>query len=205
MQIIAIAGASGSGKTTLAQELAVELADLGATVIALDSYYHESSHIPEAERAQRNYDHPDSLESDLLIKHIQQLIRGEAIQLPIYDFATHNRSGYSPLTSAAEVIILEGIFALYWPEIRELCAHRLFVDTSSDTCFSRRFKRDKCERGRSADSITAQWKTTVEPMYREYALPTKQYASRLVDGEQVFTGVIKELVEEIRNDMRKRG
>ena len=197
MQVIAIAGASGSGKTTLAQELAQKLAGTNPLVIPLDAYYRDFSALTEEARALLNFDHPDALESELIFAHLTLLLSGEEVQIPSYDFKVHARSGYTKPVRAHGIIILEGIYALYWQEIRALCSHRIFVDTPQETCFSRRFKRDQCERGRNPDSIASQWQTTVAPMFQSFALPTREFATQWVSGELAFCAPAEALASQI--------
>ena len=198
MQLITIAGASGSGKTTLAEQLASHLPGAEPVIIALDAYYYDTRCIPEQQRGTLNFDHPDALESGLLIQQLLQLLRGEPVQIPIYDFKFHVRSGYTSPVTAIDIIILEGIYALYWAEIRALSSHRIFVDTSPEACFSRRFNRDQKERGRNADSIVSQWQTTVEPMFQTFALPTREFATQSISGEHDFHASVIELSRQLR-------
>lgn len=186
MFVVLIAGASGSGKTTLAKLLANKLGSAKARLIALDSYYKDLSHLPPAERALYNFDHPDSFDADLILEHLDLLAKGQAIEVPCYDFKTHSRTARTEPLAPTEIIIIEGIFALYWPKLREIAALSVFVNTPLETCLARRVERDQLERGRSQDSIISQWQSTVAPMYMEHVVPTKEFAGLLLQGRETY-------------------
>ena len=178
--IIGIAGSSGSGKTTMAQSI---LEAIGRDKIAFlphDAYYRDQSEKTFEERLQVNYDHPDSLETELLIKHIQALKRGESVDLPVYDFKQHTRSAATVHVVPKPIILVEGILIFVEPKLRNLCSMKLFVDTDQDICFIRRLQRDVTERGRTVDSVINQYMKTVRPSFIEFVEPTKRFADVII-------------------------
>ncbi|MHC4585382.1 MAG: uridine kinase [Planctomycetota bacterium] len=181
--LIGIAGASGSGKTFVANSI-IESPGLDkAVIIQEDSYYKDLSDVPFEERAKRNFDHPDAFDHDLLVKHLLQLLEGEAVSHPIYDYKLHTRSKETKNVGPGVLIILEGILILNNAKLRELMDYSVFIDTALDICFVRRLKRDVEERGRTVDSVTRQYTETVRPMYLQFIAPSKQYADILISGE----------------------
>ena len=176
VMVIGIAGGSGSGKTTLAREIERRL---GQRVIMLshDAYYRRHDDIPFHEREKMNYDHPDALETDLLVSHIRQLKAGHAIECPVYDFSAHNRSDQTVRVLPRRVIVVEGILIFQDRELRELMDLRIFVDAEADVRLCRRIKRDVSKRGRTVESVLTQYEETVRPMHMKYVEPTKRYAS----------------------------
>lgn len=179
--IIAVGGPSCAGKTELAKRLAH---DLVGSVLLLDSYYRDLSALSATERSAVNFDDPSALDHELLIHQLRAIRRGEIIQRPIYDFATHTRVPARETFAAHHFIIVEGLFALYWPELRELASTKVFVTAPDDVCFSRRQRRDVVERGRTAESVRAQFTQTVQPMASLYVRPTSKYADLVLSGEQ---------------------
>ncbi len=177
--LIGIAGASCSGKTELARHLAARLA---APVLSIDSYYRELSHLSLEERALVNFDEPAAIDEPLFISHMEALARGEEVLCPTYDFATHSRTREVTRIAAAPFIIVEGLFALYWPEVRALLGARVYVDTPDEVCFERRLARDTRERGRTEESVRRQYAATVRPMAELYVWPTRRYAGIIVSG-----------------------
>jgi uridine kinase len=178
--VIGIAGGSGSGKTTVANEI---LNKVGAHRIAFlphDAYYRELAHLPLAQREQVNFDHPNSIETELLISHIKSLVEGEAIELPIYDFTTHSRTGESIHVDPKKIVLVEGILIFAEAELREMFDMKLFVDTDSDLRFMRRLERDIAERGRTVESVIKQYQATVRPMHLEFVEPSKRYADIII-------------------------
>jgi len=176
VMVIGIAGGSGSGKTTLAKEIERRL---GQRVIMLshDAYYKRHDDIPFHQREKLNYDHPDALETDLLVEHIRQLKAGRSIDCPVYDFSNHNRSDATVRIHPRRVIVVEGILIFQNRELRELMDLRIFVDAEADVRLCRRIKRDVSKRGRTVDSVLTQYEDTVRPMHMKYVEPTKKYAS----------------------------
>ena len=181
--LIGIAGASGSGKTHVANSIIESFGPDKAVVIQEDSYYKDLSDVPYEERVTKNFDHPDAFDHDLLAEHLLQLLNGEAVSHPIYDYKLHIRSKETKNVGPGVLIILEGILILYNAKLRELMDYRVFIDTALDICFVRRLKRDIEERGRTVDSVTRQYRETVRPMYLEFIAPSKQYADILIPGD----------------------
>jgi uridine kinase len=178
--VIGIAGGSGSGKTTVAQ---VILQRVGADRIAYlqhDSYYKDLTGLPPAQRAEVNFDHPHSLETELLIAHIEQLKAGCSIEVPVYDFATDSRTGETFTVHPHRVIIVEGILIFTDPVLRALFDVKLFVDTDADVRLIRRLHRDITERGRTVESVLQRYLATVRPMHLEFVEPSKRYADVII-------------------------
>jgi uridine kinase len=194
--VIGIAGCSGSGKTTLARELAHQL---GATLFPLDLYYRDLSQFPLDDREKRNFDHPDSLESELFIAHIRALAAGQTIQRPVYDFATHSRvaGAFEPITPAS-IVLVEGILALHYPELFPLYHFSVYVDTPNDVCLERRIYRDMRERGRTRDSVIAQFHATAQPMADLYVLPSQARATMSVSGIEALDWSIEQVLSQLR-------
>ncbi|NTW71968.1 MAG: uridine kinase [Eubacteriaceae bacterium] len=180
MHVIGIAGGTGSGKTTLAYQILKMFPDNATSIIYLDNYYKDQRHISFDKRKDVNYDHPLAIEHELLMDHINQLKNGNNVDIPLYDFTLHTRSRDTKLIRPTPILIIEGIFALYYEEILNLLDLKIFVDTESDIRFSRRLVRDMRERGRSIDSVIHQYFTTVKPMHDTYVEPTKKYADIIV-------------------------
>jgi len=178
--IIGIAGGTGSGKTTIAKNIVKEYGPGEVLRLELDSYYRDQSNLSQNERAAINYDHPSSLEIELLVKHIEHLCHGEAVEIPIYNFATHNRATETRRVEPHKVIVVEGILALSYSELTEKMDVKLYVDTPSDIRFIRRLKRDINERGRSVDSVIMQYRKTVRPMHAQFVEPNKYLADIII-------------------------
>ncbi len=178
--IIGIAGGTGSGKTTIAKNIVREYGHGEVLRLELDSYYRDQSQLTLEERKKINYDHPTSLEVELLTQHIDALCQGQTVHMPIYNFATHNRSKDFRQVEPHRVIIIEGILALSYPELTSRMDVKLYVDTPADIRFIRRLKRDIMERGRSIDSVIKQYKTTVRPMHAQFVEPNKYLADLII-------------------------
>jgi uridine kinase len=178
--IIGIAGGSGSGKTTVAQELLNRVGPDKIAYIPHDAYYKDLSGLPPTLKAEVNFDHPNSLETELMVQQIIQLRDGVAIELPAYDFSTHSRTKETILIEPRSVIIVEGILIFADPDLRKLYNIKIFVDTDSDLRFIRRLKRDIDERGRTPDSVIKQYLSTVRPMHLEFVEPSKRYADIII-------------------------
>ncbi len=191
--VVAVAGGSGSGKTTLVN---VILERVGAHRIAYlphDAYYRDLSNLPPVQRAEVNFDHPNSLKTDLLIQHIQTLKDWHPVDLPLYDFAHHARTDKTVRVDPKHVIIVEGILILAEPKLRELCDIKIFVDTDPDLRFIRRLQRDISERGRSLENVIHQYVTTVRPMHLEFVEQSKRYADVIIP-EGGFNSVALDMV-----------
>ena len=178
--IIGIAGGSGSGKSTLLTRLVNELGSQTVTVLDHDAYYRDLSHLTLAERAQTNFDHPDTLETDLLVSHLDLLLEGRTIEKPVYDFAAHTRSNHCEFIGPRPVILVEGILVLADPALVSRMDIKLFVDAEADVRLSRRIQRDLVERGRSIDSVLEQYENTVRPMYLQFVEPSKRVADVII-------------------------
>lgn len=178
--VIGVAGGSGSGKTTIAHNLVEAFCKEEAILLEQDSYYKEILNLTTEEKALTNFDHPNSIEFELLKKHIEDLKEGREIKKPIYDFKTHSRIDNTILVHPSKIIVIEGILVLAVKEIRDLCDMKIFVDTDADEMLLRRVERDMKERGRSFDSIKNQYLTTVKPMYLEFCEPSKRYADVII-------------------------
>ena len=178
--IIGIAGGSGSGKTTVAN---VILNRVGTNSIALlphDAYYKDLQHLPPAQRSLINFDHPDSLETDLLVAHLQSLRRWQAVEIPIYDFTKHTRTSQTKRIEPQPVILVDGILIFAEPDLLKMFDVKIFVDTPPDIRFIRRLQRDILERGRSVESVIHQYQTTVRPMHLEFVEPSKREADVII-------------------------
>lgn len=177
--VIGIAGGTGSGKTTITQKL-VERFGLDVSVIKHDNYYKAHHDMTYEERAKLNYDHPDSLETDLLIKHIKELKKGHEIDCPVYDFTVHDRSDEVIKVKPTKVLIVEGILIFQNIELKKQMDIKIFVDTDADVRILRRIMRDVKERGRTLDSVINQYLTTVKPMHEQYVEPSKKNADIII-------------------------
>ena len=177
--IIGIAGGSGSGKTTLAQHLKDHFGG-SVTVIGHDSYYKRQEGKTYEERALQNYDHPDAFETDLLIRHLRELLEGRSVQCPVYSYVDHNRTDETLEIFPTKVLIVEGILIFQDPELREMFDIKIFVETDADVRILRRCLRDVEERGRTLRSVVIQYLTTVKPMHEQYVEPSRKYADIVV-------------------------
>ena len=177
--VIGIAGVSGSGKTTLAKNIAEYFADR-ISILRHDDYYRAQDDIPMEVRVQTNYDHPHAFDTELLLSHLDALRAGEDIDSPIYDYANHTRSGEVRHVKACSVILLEGILLLENKEVRDRLDMKIFVDTDADVRIVRRILRDVKKRGRSLESVTKQYLTTVKPMHDAFVEPSKRYADIII-------------------------
>ena len=182
--IIAISGASASGKSSIASTVHKELCnDLGCEeigIIAEDSYYKDQSHLEMSERVKTNYDHPSSMDRDLLIQHLKDLKNGTTVDIPVYSYVDHTRTGETKHFTPKKIVILEGILLLTDERVRQLADISVFVDTPLDICFIRRLQRDMEERGRSLQSVIDQYRATVRPMFLQFIEPSKQYADIVI-------------------------
>lgn len=194
--VLGIAGASGSGKTTLALELAHALDGMH---FPLDHYYCDLGHLPLEERARQNFDDPAILESPLLAAHVAALAGGKIIERPVYDFATYTRvRGHTEAVRAGTYLIVEGLFALYYPELLQLYQLRVYVDTSDDVCFERRLKRDVEQRGRTPESVRRQYETAVRPSSLQFVRPTARSADLVIDGTEALDWKVEQVIAELR-------
>jgi uridine kinase len=178
--IVGIAGGTGSGKTTVAHKLAAAMPTGRCVTIEHDAYYRDQGHLGAEERAVINYDHPAALESSLLAEHLAALRAGRAVDVPVYDFATHTRRGETRRVAAAPVVIVEGILVFAEAALREQMDVKIFVDTDPDIRLMRRIRRDLEQRGRTFQSVRDQYYATVRPMHIEHVEPTKRWADLIV-------------------------
>jgi len=178
--IVGLAGGTGSGKSTLVHNILELLAGKSLIVIEQDNYYKANAHLSFEERRLVNYDHPSSLDNDLLVEHLRMLRAGQPIEKPLYDFTTHMRRLETVHVAPADVIIVEGILVLENPQLREMMDLKLYVDTDPDVRFIRRLQRDISERGRTMESVITQYLTTVRPMHLQFVEPSKRYADVII-------------------------
>ncbi|MCM3114924.1 uridine kinase [Neobacillus sp. MER 74] len=178
--VIGVTGGSGSGKTSVTKSIYETLKDLSILVIEQDYYYKDQSNLPFEERLKTNYDHPLAFDNDLLIEHIEKLLRYEIIQKPVYDYSIHTRSDKVIPVEPKDVIILEGILVLEDERLRNLMDIKLYVDTDADLRIIRRLTRDISERGRTFDSVIEQYLNVVRPMHNQFIEPTKRYADIII-------------------------
>jgi len=178
--VIGVAGGSGSGKTTVSKNIVERVGIEHIAYLPHDAYYRDLSHLPLEERPKLNFDHPDSLESELLVQHIIQLKANEAVNLPVYDFKSHTRTEKTRLVTPQPLILVDGILIFVEPELRSLFDVKIFVDTDADIRFIRRLKRDIEERGRPPESVIKQYLATVRPMHLEFVEYSKRYADVII-------------------------
>lgn len=181
--MIGVAGPSCSGKTALVKQVIKELGKDNCSLIPLDSYYHDISHLSPDQIEVYNYDTPDAIEKELLFEHIRTISRGMEIEIPSYNYAVHTRSTEKLLIKPRKFILVEGLFALYWKEMRDTFDLNIFIDVPDSVGYERRIERDIRERGVTYEYVSNQYKTTVRPMYEQFVNPTKQYADVIVNGE----------------------
>jgi uridine kinase len=195
--VIGIAGCSGSGKTTLALELARQL---DATLFPLDLYYRDLSQFPLDSRHKCNFDHPDSLESELIVEHVRALANGETIQRPVYDFKTHSRvAGAFEAIAPAGVVVVEGILALHFAELLPLYDFSIYVNAPHTVCLARRIHRDVRERGRTAESVREQFEATAQPMADIYVLPSAARATIVVEGTDALDWSVEQALQRLHH------
>jgi len=178
--VVGVAGGTGSGKTTISQEILRRAGVNNIAYVQHDSYYRDRSHLPPAERGKINFDHPDALETDLLVQHIHLLRQGKTVQVPIYDFTTHTRRPQTKTLEPRPILLVEGILIFVEPALRDVFDIKIFVDTDADIRFIRRLKRDISERGRTLESVVQQYRETVRPMHLEFVEPSKRYADMII-------------------------
>ncbi|WP_299118146.1 uridine kinase [uncultured Winogradskyella sp.] len=199
MLIIGIAGGTGCGKTTVVNTIIDELPEGEVVVISQDSYYKETSHLSYEERVKINFDHPRSIDFDLLVSHLNDLKKNKSIEQPVYSFVKHNRTGDTILTKPRKVVIVEGILILTNPEIRELFDIKIFVHADSDERLIRRLKRDISERGRDIDEVLTRYQNTLKPMHEQFIEPMKEYADIIIPNNKyntVAVDIVKTIISE---------
>lgn len=178
--VIGIAGGSGSGKTTITAAVVEDIGPDRVAVLQHDAYYRDQPHLTFEQRAAINYDHPDSLETEMLVSHLQALRAGRSVQVPVYDFATHRRKPETKTVGPRPVILVDGILVLAERRLRDLMDLKIFVDTDPDLRILRRLKRDIEERGRTIDSVIGQYLATVRPMHLQFVEPSKVHADLII-------------------------
>lgn len=183
--VFGICGGTGAGKTTLTRRLMERLDPGTASVLAYDAYYRDLSHLPFAERRRRNFDHPDSLDSELFLKHLDALRAGVDVDVPVYDFSTHTLSGRYERVAAAPLVLVEGILLLALAEATERLDYSVFLDVPEELRLQRRVQRDMAERGRPEDHVRRQFAATVAPMHDAYVQPSRRRADRIVAAASV--------------------
>lgn len=199
MLVIGIAGGTGCGKTTVVNTILNELPEGQVGVISQDAYYKDTSHLSFEERVKINFDHPRSIDFDLLQEHIQDLKKGKTVEQPVYSFVKHNRTGDSIKTIPRKVMIVEGILIFSHPEIRELFDIKIFVHADSDERLIRRLKRDINERGRDINEVLNRYQTTLKPMHQQFIEPMKEYADLIIPNNKYNT-VAVDIVKTIINE-----
>ena len=199
MLIIGIAGGTGCGKTTVVEQIIAQLPVDEVCVISQDSYYKDTSDLSYQERVKINFDHPNSIDFDLLLQHLKALRDGASFEQPVYSFVEHNRTGETITTHPKKVVIVEGILILTQPEIRAMFDVNVFVHADSDERLIRRLKRDISERGRNIDEVLTRYQTTLKPMHQQFIEPTKEFADIIIPTNRynkVAVDLIRTIISE---------
>ncbi len=196
--VIGIAGGSGSGKTTIADSVVSVVGEETAVLVQHDAYYRHTPHLSFAERSAVNYDHPDSLETELLVKHLETLREGRSVERPAYDFSEHLRRADTVTVHPRRVVLVEGILVLAEPDLRGLMDMKIYIDTDGDLRLARRLQRDVAERGRSVESVINQYMETVRPMHLQFVEPSKRYADVIIP-EGYNTSAVGMVIRMIRD------
>ena len=197
--LIIVAGGSASGESTVVNEIIERLKSVHVAIIKHDDYYVDLTNMPMEERKLVNYDHPSSLDNELLYQHLQDLLNNKAVLKPTYDFIEHNRNTNKELLEPKKVIILEGILSLVDKRIRDLASIKIFVELDDDLRFIRRLTRDINERGRSVESVIQQYLTTVKPMYHKYVKPQKKYCDIIIPNDKSHDVAVDVIVCKIKD------
>ena len=203
--VIGVAGGTGSGKTTVANVILERVGRQRIAYLPHDAYYRDLHDLPPAQRAQINFDHPNSLESELMAIHIKELKNGHAVDIPIYDFSIHTRTDRTIHVEAKPVIIVEGILIFSEPALRDLFDVKLFVDTDNDIRFIRRLQRDIAERGRTMEMVIKQYLTTVRPMHMDFVEPSKRYADVIIPEGGLNTVAMDMVIARIEHLLQEKG
>lgn len=196
---LAVAGGTGSGKTTISNALLERIGHNRIAYVPQDAYYKDLSHLPPAQRATINFDHPNALDTELLADHIHQLQQWQHVEIPVYDFTRHQRTTTTQAMKPQPIILVEGILILVENDLRDLFDIKIFVDTDADLRFIRRLKRDIAERGRTMDSVIDQYLMTVRPMHQEFVEPSRRYADVIIPEGGFNTVAIDMVADRIRS------
>ena len=199
MLIIGIAGGTGSGKTTVVDQIVAELPKYEVCLISQDSYYKDIGHLSYDERVKINFDHPNSIDFDLLVTHLTELRNGNSFEQPVYSFVEHNRTDETITTHPKKVIIVEGILILTHPEIREMFDINVYVHADSDERLIRRLKRDMADRGRDLNEVLERYQNTLKPMHQQFIEPTKEFADIIIPTNRyntVAVGLIRSIINQ---------
>ena len=199
MLVIGIAGGTGCGKTTVVEQIIDQIHDEEIGVISQDSYYNELTHLSYEERVEINFDHPSSIDFELLIEHLRILKTGKPIEQPVYSFKEHNRTGETIMTYPTKVMIVEGILIMTNPAIREMFDIKIYVHADSDERLIRRLKRDINERGRDLDEVLNRYQNTLKPMHNQFIEPTKEYADIIIPNNKyntVAVDIVRTIISE---------
>lgn len=204
--IIGVAGGSGSGKTTVVRHIINTIGEKSILLIQHDSYYRDLKHLPFEERTKHNFDHPSSLETELMIRHLKALKKGSQVEIPIYDFTKHIRKDETRLVDPKKIILVDGILIFTEKELRDLMNIKLYVDTDDDIRLLRRIQRDIVERDRELENVLTQYEKHVRPMHLEFVEPTKRYADIIIPrgGEnKVALDMVNALIQDRLQNVRK--
>ena len=191
--VVGVCGGSGSGKTSFCRQVVETLGESAVVVLRQDDYYKDLSHLSESERARVNFDHPDSIEFELLNAHLDMLMSGFEVAVPVYDFTKHTRKPSQIVVSPRPFILVEGILLFADPGCTSRIQHKIYIDAPETVRFQRRLERDTKERGRTPDSVKSQYSSTVRPMHDEFVEPSKAIADRVVSGEEPFAPIISDI------------
>lgn len=199
MLIIGIGGGTGSGKTTVVNEIIKQLPENEVGIISQDSYYNDTSHLSYEARTKINFDHPRSIDFDLICEHLRELKKGNPVHQPVYSFVKHNRTGDTIHTLPRKVMIVEGILILTNSELRDMFDIKIFVHADSDERLIRRIKRDITQRGRDIDEVLARYQTTLKPMHEQFIEPTKEFADIIIPNNRyntVAVDIVRTIISE---------
>ncbi len=201
--VIGIAGGSGSGKTTVINKIVKTISEDDTLIFQHDWYYRDNPHLSFEERSELNYDHPDALETSLLVSHLEEIIAGRPVTAPQYDFSKHLRKKETKLIKPKKIIIIDGILILRSEELRELMDLRIFVDADSDHRFIRRMERDIIERGRTRESVVNQYLNTVKPMHDRFVETSKRYADIIIPNGGENSVAVNLLIAKIKSTLEE--
>jgi uridine kinase len=202
--IIGIAGGTGSGKSTVARKVAESLPEASVAFLEMDAYYRDFRHLTLPQLHHVNWDHPDAFDVELLTAHLAALSRGERVEMPVYEFASHSRSTRTLSIAPADVVVIDGILLLSDQAVRDLCDVKVFVDADADIRLIRRIRRDTAVRGRTLESVLEQYLTTVQPMHLQFVEPSKRYADVIVPRGGNNTVAIEMIVAKIHRRLSAR-